>query len=247
MIYYVSYLKDSIGNNYLGISIPNGVVDPFLSKLRRHLSESDYDEYTRNQQNRDHGSYHITVINVMDYNSLSKKLGVSEFVNSLERVFDYPIDDLKMMGVGSASRNENKAYFIVCKSEKLESIRNLYNLPDHDFHITIGFKWKDVFGVRKNEVLGESSEFIKLLRSEFYKKENFNFLKKIENYKANPEMDIIPIDINDNFIKVYSDNLIMDIGYLEDINKFWVMASYKSDKEPKRLPITEILKIRWVY
>lgn len=243
MIYYLSHIRDSIGNNYLGIKIPYDTVLPFLDKMKNHLSEDEFQIYTQNQQNRDHGSYHITVINVMDYNRLSKEMGMSNFVSSLENVFKYPIDDLRMMGIGSASKNENTAYFIVCKSEKLESIRKRYNLPDHDFHVTLGFHYRDVFGVAKDKVLKEESKFLKLLKSEFYKKENFNFIKKIENFKIDPEEDIIPISISENYLKIYSGGMIMDIGILEDQNQLWVMASYKAEKDPVRLPTTEIIRI----
>ena len=33
MIYYNTYLKDTIGNNYIGINIGNGEVEPFLNKF----------------------------------------------------------------------------------------------------------------------------------------------------------------------------------------------------------------------
>ena len=200
MDYYISHIKDSVNNNYLAINIYSDVVSPFLSKLKNVLS-NEYDTYVKNQQNRDNNHHHITVINVMEYNKLSKDMGMSEFVNSLDSVLKYTIDDLKMMGLGSASKNENTAYFVVCKSEKLDAVRKRYNLPPYHFHITLGFKWKDVFGLPKNEILIEESNFIKLLKVEFYKKENFNFLRKVENYKTDPDLDIIPLSISDNYIK----------------------------------------------
>lgn len=243
MIYNIEYLKDFVGNNYLGIKVGDDMVEPFLNDLKDHLGENDYKVFTENQQKRDSSHYHITVINVMEFNSLSKSGEIGEFVNSLNRVFEYPIDDLRLMGIGSATKNENTSYFIVVQSEKLDSIRERYNLPKHDFHITIGFKWKDVHGVRKNEILKPRSKFLKLLADEFYKKENFNFLKRIENFKGNPDLDIIPISISDNYLKISSGDVIMDIGILDDPQKFWVMASYKSESDPKRLPQTEVLRI----
>jgi hypothetical protein len=95
----------------------------------------------------------MTVINVMDYNRLSKDMGVDKFINSLELVFDYEIDDLEMLGIGTATKDTNTAYFIVCKSDKLDAIRTRYELPKHDFHVTLGFDAKDVFGVPKNKVI----------------------------------------------------------------------------------------------
>jgi hypothetical protein len=152
MTYYITYLKDTIGNNYLGIKVPNVVVDPFLDDLKEILGD-DFDNYTRNQQDRDHGNYHITVINTMDYNRLAKEVGVEKFVNSLETVLNYEIDDLEMLGVGTATKGDNTTYFVVCNSDKLDAVRTRFGLDKQDFHTTLGFKDKDVFSVRKNIVL----------------------------------------------------------------------------------------------
>jgi hypothetical protein len=243
MTCYLTYLKDTIGNNYLGIKFDNSIVEPFLNKLKDVLSEDDYEIYTSNQQKRDHGSYHMTVINVMDYNRLSKEMGISNFVNSLESSFDYVIDDLQLLGLGTANKNENTAYFVVGKSEKLQAIRQRYSLPEHDMHITLGFKWKDVFGVRKNEVMDIKSKFLHVLKQEFYKKENFNFVKDISNFEESRDFDVIPISISDEHLKVLSGDVIMDVGYLESENKLFIFTKYKKSSEVSRLPMTEILRI----
>lgn len=240
MQYFLSYIKDVAGNNYLGIKIEKVLIEPFLSELKDVLG-SEYETYTNLQQQRDHGSYHITVINVMDYNKLSKS-GIDKFVNSLESVMKYPIDDLQMLGIGTAQKNENRAYFVVCRSEKLEAIRQRYNLSEHDFHITLGFKFKDVFGVRKNEVLKKTSKFIQLLGQEYLKKENFEFLRKIVNWDENPDEEIIPISISDSFLKVKVGDYLMDIGLTDD-NRFQVFTKYKDEKNLRRMPTSELLSI----
>jgi hypothetical protein len=153
MVYYVSYVKDRLGNNYLGIDIPYEIVEPYLTRLEEVIGEENYKIFTKNQQTRDSGKHHMTVINVMDYNRLSKEIGVDKFINSLELVFDYEIDDLEMLGIGTATKDTNTAYFIVCKSDKLDAVRNRYELPKFDFHVTLGFNLKDVFGVPKNKVI----------------------------------------------------------------------------------------------
>ena len=53
MIYYLTHIKDTLGNNYLGIDIPNGVVEPFLNELKDIIGEDDYEVFTENQQKRD--------------------------------------------------------------------------------------------------------------------------------------------------------------------------------------------------
>lgn len=153
MTYYLTYLKDTIGNNYVGINIPEDVVQPHLEKLKEILGEEDFEIFTQNQKMRDHGHYHITVINVMDCNRLSKEMGMANFVKSVELAFEYPVEDLELLGVGKASKNDNTAYFIVCQSDSLDAVRTRFNLPKQDFHVTLGFNTKDVFGVPKNEVI----------------------------------------------------------------------------------------------
>lgn len=245
MIYYLTYLKDITGSNYIGINIPIGVVDPFLNDLKDIVGDDDFELYTKNQKERDHGSYHITTINVMEYNALSKKMGMDKLVNSMDQILKYDIDDLKMMGIGTAERNGNRTYFIVCNSDKLDAVRSRYDLPKMDLHITIGFKWKDVFGVPKNIVINKKSKFIKLLKIEYYKNDNCDFIKNISNFgmiNLSKDSEVIPISISDNSMKVKCDGYYMDI-FLADDERFWIMTKYQSDEELPRLPETEIYKI----
>ena len=241
MIYYLQYLKDTIGNNYIGIQLPNGTVTPFLNELKSIIGDDDFKSYTDNQQKRDHGDYHITVINVMEYNALSKSMGIDKFINSLEPIFKYEIDDLKMMGVGTATKNENRSYFIVCQSDNLEAIRDRYELPKQDFHSTLAFNFKDVFGVRKNKVLEKEGKFLQLLRQEYYKNNNWEFIKSIGNFNLSKDKELIPVDLSDSKIKFKCDDNYTEIGLLDD-EKFWVMAQYPVDQELPRLSEMEISK-----
>ena len=243
MVYYVNYLKDVLGNNYLGLDIPKHVVEPFLNELKDILGEEDYNEFTEQQIKRDGGHYHITVINVADYNRLCKHMGVDKFVNSLDPIFKYPIDDLKLLGIGRAQRNENVAFFIVCNSEKLDAVRTRYELNKQDFHITLGFLHRDVFGVRKNEIFKKESKFLQLLRQEFYKNEDFNFIRKIVNYELDPKAEIIPVKLTETTIKVKCEGYYLDIGYSEEGECLRIYTKYPIDDELPRLSETEIAKI----
>ena len=212
----LEYLKDIANNNYLGVNIYVDNVSPFLNNLKNILGDR-YESYIRNQQNRDHGHYHITVINVMEYNKLSKEIGMDKFINSLESAFDYEFDDVQFLGIGTAEKAGNRAYFIVVKSDKLQEVRRKYNLPDQDFHITIGFLHKDVFGVRKNEVLKENDPFLKLLKDLYYNNhETFEFVKEISNFEGDVEKDIEPIKIdNTNAIFRNGNNDYFSISLLD--------------------------------
>ena len=243
MIFYITHLKDILGNNYLGLDIPVSVVQPYLNELRDILGEDDYTKFTENQIKRDGGHYHITVINVADYNRLSKHMGVDKFVNSLDPILKYPIDDLKLLGVGRAQKNENTAFFIVCDSAKLEAIRNRFELEKHDFHITLGFNWKDVFGIRKNELFKKEGKFIQLLRTEFYKNGNWNFIKNISNYELDPKAEVIPVKLTDTYLKVKCDGYYLDIGYQEEGESLRIYTKYSVDEDLPRLSETEISRI----
>jgi hypothetical protein len=243
MTFYVTHLRDVIGNNYLGLDIPVSVVQPHLNELRDILGEDDYDKFTENQIKRDGGHYHITVINVADYNRLSKHMGIDKFVNSLDPILKYPIDDLKLLGVGRAQKNENTAFFIVCDSAKLEAIRNRYDLQKQDFHVTLGFNFRDVFGVPKNELFKKEGKFIQLLRTEFYKKENWNFIKNISNYDLDPKAEIIPVKLTDTYLKVKCEGYYLDIGYQEDGDCLRIYTKYSIDEDLPRLSENEISRI----
>jgi len=241
MTYYLTYLRDTIGNNYLGINISNEIAQPFLNELKDIIGEDDFKSYTENQQKRDQGDYHITVINVMEYNSLSKSMGIDKFINSLDPIFKYEIDDLKMMGVGTATKNENRSYFVVINSDKLEAIRDRYELPKLDFHTTLGFKFKDVFGIRKNQVLEKEGKLLQLLKQEYYKNDNWEFIKTIGNFNLSKDEELIPVDLSDSRVKFKCGDNYTEITLLDD-EKFWIVAQYPILEEMPRLSETEIAK-----
>ena len=243
MVYYINYLKDTLGNNYLGLDIPKHVVEPFLNELKDILGEDDYVTFTENQIKRDGGHYHITLINTMEFNRLSKQMGIDKFVNSLDPIFKYPIDDVRLLGVGRAQKNENTAFFVVCNSEKLDAVRTRFELSNHDFHTTLAFLYKDVFGVPKNEIFKKESKFIQLLRSEFYKNDNWSFVKRIKNFDLDPKAEIIPVKLTDTTLKVKCEGFYLDIGYSEDGECLRIYTKYSVEEDLHRLSETEISRI----
>ena len=232
MKYNITYLKDILGSNYLGIKIQETEVRTFLEQLKDVLGDQ-YEEYTSNQKKRDSDGYHITVINYIDYNRLSQENGIDKFVNSLDRILKASIDDLKLIGIGKAQKNENTAYFVVCKSDLLDEVRKMYNLSEKDFHITIGFKHKDVHGVRKNELFKIREPFLNKLKKEYYKEgETFEFVKGIKNFDFDFFKLIEPIEINDTTATFRcGDNDYITIGLVD--NQFLITAKWQdNEKKP---------------
>jgi hypothetical protein len=158
MIYKVSYIKDVMGNNYLGIKFTKSQIEPYLNELEEELNDgTKFELFTENQQRRDKRddseyTHHMTIISVMEINQLLSKMG-SELQKRIDIIMSLDITDIIFKGIGKAERAGNQAYFVVCDSPTLDEIRYSLGLESKDFHITIGFDKKDVFGVRKNQVL----------------------------------------------------------------------------------------------
>lgn len=233
MKYNITHLKDTLGSNYLGIKIQDTQVHPFLEQLKDVLGEQ-YEEYTSNQKKGDSDGYHITVINVIDYNRLSEENGIDKFVNSLDGILKASIDDLKLMGLGKAQKGENTSYFVVCESELLDEVRKMYNLPEQDFHITLGFKHKDVHGVRKNELVKVNEPFLRKLKSAYYKEgETFEFVKGIKNFDLDFFKLIEPIQINDTTATFRSgENDYLTVAFID--NQFFITGKWQDNE---KLPI----------
>lgn len=233
MKFLLKYIKDTIGNNYLGVDIPKDVTYPFLEKLKEYLGEDEFDVYHRGQQERDRGHNHITVVNVMECNTLIRERGMDWFTSQVNNLFSIELNDIKFMGIGKATRNENTSYFIVVNSNILNEVRKSLGLAEHDFHVTIGFKWKDVFGVRKNEVMKFEEPFLNKLRTEYVNnRETFDFIKEIENYFGEEDDDIECISINSSRAKfrIEGTNKYFSVSYLNP-QGLYITSIWEDDEE----------------
>jgi hypothetical protein len=233
MKHFLTYLKDTLGSNYIGIKIQETQVTPFLNQLKEILGDQ-FDKFRDNQVKRDGGGFHITVLNVGEYNLLSKEKGIDKFINSIDSIMRVDIDDVKLMGLGKTQKNENCSYFVVVKSEILNEVRIKYDLEPKDFHITLGFDPKDVHGVRKNELLKLSEPFIQKLKKEYFKEgETFEFVKGIKNFDLDFYKQIEPIKINDTTATFRcGDSDYITISLVD--NQFLITSKWQDEQ---RLPI----------
>jgi hypothetical protein len=235
MIYRLEYIKDIVGTNFVGINIYKDAVLPFLEKMK-HYTGDEYDEYVKYQQERDSGHYHCTIFNVADFHKISKDINniniLDEIINTAE------INDFQIIDVGSVQRNNNKCYFIVCRSKILQSIRRRFKLEEIDLHITIGFKWKDVHGIRKNEVLPNYEPFIHELSKYYYDFDNsFDFIKELENYDYDLNKEIFVVRISPTYanFKVGNEHGTVDIftvTIIGDVLRIACKWQGKSEENP---------------
>lgn len=193
---FIEYIKDITNNNYLGVNIYKEFVYPYLEKMKSILGE-DYDEFVKYQQDRDRGHHHCTLFKVADLNKVTKDMVK---IQNLTNLIGTKITDFRPMGLGSVERQGNKTYFIVIRSEQLQDIRRAFGLDEIDFHITLGFKYKDVHGLRKNTVLPDVDPFLGSLKQYYFDFDNsFNFCKELEGYRFDISKDVFCTKITDTY------------------------------------------------
>jgi len=127
------------------LKIDDSIGNLFQNTLIQHKQLS-YD-YVQNQQSRDHNTFHITLINVMQYQKLIKDGKKDELLSIVNQKFD-----LFNYGIGTSidNKKEAQAWFAVLENAYLDEFRNKLNLDKQHYHITLAFKNSDVFIHPKN-------------------------------------------------------------------------------------------------
>ena len=133
----VEQLKDSTGLVYIGGYVSKATLLPYLDKLKNIL-QHDFVDYRANQAQRDHHSFHITLINPFEYQKLDKN-----------KVTTGQMLSFNLVGLGKAEKPGKAAYFVIANSNDGQFYRQQLLLKPKDFHVTLGFKPQDVFGVSK--------------------------------------------------------------------------------------------------
>ena len=135
----VGKLTDSSGLVYLGGKITEAELAPYLSQLK-YLLGDEYALFRHNQGQRDHFSFHMTLINPYEYQKLdASKLDLTQ-----------PLK-VTLLGIGRVSVGDKTSYYVVANSPDGQFFRQKHLLAAKDFHVTLGFDPQDVYGVSKGE------------------------------------------------------------------------------------------------
>lgn len=134
----VEVIQDKKGNDYLALKINDSIGELFQQFLSQHLPQ----DYIDNQKERDHHTFHITLVNVMQYQKLIK-----ENKNDLLKSLIHQKFDLFNYGIGTTidNKKDSQAWFSVLENGYLDTFRQDLGLDKQHFHITLGFKNTDVF------------------------------------------------------------------------------------------------------
>lgn len=139
----VEIIQDIKGNDYLALKINDNIGHLFQSFLSQHVDS----DFINNQQQRDKHSFHITLVNVMQYQKLmksGKELELKSIVHQSFELYNY--------GIGTAIDNKkgSQAWFAILENSYLDTFRSNLHLDKQHFHITLAFKNTDVFIVPKD-------------------------------------------------------------------------------------------------
>lgn len=134
-------LKDNRGLRYIGGEISAADLAPYLEQLKSILHD-DFVTFRQNQATRDHQSFHVTLINPIEYQTISNKK------NNVELKLGKYLN-IVLHGIGSAEQQEKTTYYVIAQSPEAQFYRQQLVLPNKDLHITLGFDPQDVYGVNK--------------------------------------------------------------------------------------------------
>jgi len=131
------HLQDNQGLKYVGGIVHKKDLQPYLAQMKQQLT-ADFSGYRQNQVNRDHGEFHMTLINPYEYKEIDhNKITLGENIT------------ITFKGLARVSEEKKAAYFVVVQSSEAQLHRKQLGLKVKDFHVTLGFKPQDVYGVSK--------------------------------------------------------------------------------------------------
>ncbi|GHE98785.1 hypothetical protein [Thalassotalea profundi] len=135
-------LTDNQGLVYLGGLVNEATISVYLAHLKAHLKaqlNEQYPDFRQNQMNRDHGQFHMTLVNPFEYQKIDKNQIIQgrKFMVTLH-------------GLGKVEKDNSATYFVVASSEDGRRFRDSLLLSPKDFHVTLGFNPNDIYSERKN-------------------------------------------------------------------------------------------------
>lgn len=139
----VARLEDASGLKYVGIKVNQADIAVYLEQLKAILKD-DFVQYRQHQAARDMNSFHLTLLSPNEF----------QYADQSKIPFGKQVS-ISLIGLGKVEQQADKeqdakaTYFIVAKSAQAQFHRQTLALKPKDFHVTLGFKPSDIYGVRK--------------------------------------------------------------------------------------------------
>jgi hypothetical protein len=138
----VTEIKSQSGEEYLGVYIPEPFVLPCVRAMSNFMNDDSVAVYRRNQNIRDDGSYHMSILDPREYPTHKSKLTAH-----VEETYVW----LRLIGLGRQTSDSDETYYCIVRCEGADILRNKAGLGLKDMHITLGFRKRDLYGVPKGE------------------------------------------------------------------------------------------------
>ncbi|KAF0973492.1 hypothetical protein FDP41_008196 [Naegleria fowleri] len=149
---------------YLGLS--GEIVEIFCETFKPHIEKHVPKEYQKKKDDRDKSSHHhITLMLKEDVkkalealpnvfpdflppNANAESLNIEHLLNVMAQNVNF--SEIKCLGIGRQAKGSDETLFLVVEWPSANSFLQKVNATTRDFHITLGFKDKDIHGVAKN-------------------------------------------------------------------------------------------------
>lgn len=141
----VVHVKNAQGQNFLAVKMDSLELHGQITEMRSIVGKEKFEVLLENRIVEQGDTHYVTVVDATEYMALTQQIGVGRFVEALQPVLDFDIDDIRLGGV---SVDEYEVCSVVCESDKLGAVRTRFGLPAVEFraHIGIGsatFKKRD--------------------------------------------------------------------------------------------------------
>jgi hypothetical protein len=136
----ISELRDNSGLVYLGGKVSLVDLSGYLEQLKTVVGKEQYTIYRESQAARDQQTFHITLVNPYEYQTINK--AQLKLPNQFRVI---------LHGLGRVENDEKNSYFVVASSADGQFIRQNLLLKNKDFHVTLGFFPDDMYGVSKGQ------------------------------------------------------------------------------------------------
>lgn len=234
MKHKITYHTDNIGDAYLAIDVDRSNINRFIMDMREEVKDLEmFSRFVANQNIRDRFQFHITVFNSAEVRALQNNFTHFGHLLLMRMISEMDFSDVRFLGLGTASRNEDTTFFVVVESESIQQLIKDMGFPPKDLHVTLGFDQSDVFGVEKSEVIIPGGSDFKHKLSKIFKNNNMDFewLRNMDGFGVSVG-DIIPTKIGEASATFrISDYDFISISLEE--GELRITDSWKKDKKSK--------------
>lgn len=147
----IELMKTANGGEYVGISVDYKYVEQLLKRFKKKVSSTEYRSMRNSQSERDGNAFHLTVVEPAELSSRTSETLSPDIGRGI--VTDRKVWVL-LRYLGRAEKGSDIAYYVTARSEILQEIRKSLSLPPKAFHVTLGFRGKDVHDVNKGDDSG---------------------------------------------------------------------------------------------